>query len=518
MKYSTTLILIIAYLAINLTQQSESAKILAIFPFPGPSQYILVKPYLKTLAARGHELTVLNAFPSKDNGKNYRDVPIMEAHEIQKYYMQGAVIKRNVWSDLTFTAEFFYNVTRSVLRCPEVQELLKNESFDLAIIEAINAEAWYSFGPHFGMPIIGVSSFGSDLIINDLMGNPAPFAYTPSMGSAFTEEMTYWERLQNVVIQLLQLLHYYWIHLPRQEQLKEYYMPHIKQHVSSLRKNISLFLLNQHFSLSFARPNVPNMIEVGGFQIPSEPNPLPKDIRAIIDNSEQDIIYFSMGSNVKSKDFPPKTLQIFNEVFAQLPYTVLWKYENPQLPGKPSNVFINPWYPQADILAEKKVKLFISHGGLLSTFEAVHHAKPMLGIPIFFDQNLNVNNAQKRGFAIKLDIATLTPSLLKESILEMMNNGSYSRKIKEISQRYHDKPMKPLDLAIYWTEYILRYGGAQHIRSPAQRMNILQSHSIDTIGVLLGGFLAVLSMTIWGIVKICRFAFIGGERKKVKKN
>ncbi|XP_061398120.1 UDP-glucosyltransferase 2-like [Musca vetustissima] len=494
MKCSNTFLLIVAYLFINLIQQNESAKILAIFPFPGPSQYILVKPFLKTLAARGHELTVLNAFPSKENVKNYRDIPIMEAHEIQKYYMQGAVIERNIWSELTFTSEFFYNVTRSVLRCPQVQELLQTESFDLAIIEIINSEAWYSFGPHFGVPIIGVSSFGSDLIINEIMGNPAPFSYTPSMGSGFTEEMTYMERLQNVVIQLIQLLHNYWVHLPRQQQILEEYMPHIKDHVRNLRRNISLFLLNQHFSLSFARPNVPNMIEVGGFQIPAEPNPLPEDIRSIIDNSTQDIIYFSMGSNVKSKDFPPETLKIFNEVFAQLPYTVLWKYENPQLPGKPSNVFINPWFPQADILAEEKVKLFISHGGLLSTFEAVHHGKPMLGIPIFFDQNLNVNNAEKRGFALKLDVKTLTPSLFRDSILEMMHNSSYRQKAKEISQRYHDKPMKPLDLAIYWTEYIIRHRGAPHLRSPAQKMNILQSHSLDTVGVLLIAALLIMCL------------------------
>ncbi|XP_073814209.1 UDP-glycosyltransferase UGT5-like [Musca autumnalis] len=508
MKCSDTFILISAFLIINSIQQNQCAKILAIFPFPGPSQYILVKPYLKTLAARGHELTVINAFPSKEKLKNYRDIPIMEAHEIQKDYMQGAAVERNLWSGLTFTSDFFYNVTRSVLRCPQVQELLRTESYDLAIIEAVNTEAWYSFGPHFGVPIIGVSSFGSDLIINEIMGNPAPFAYTPSMDSGFTEDMSYIERLQNVAIQLLQLFHNYWIHLPRQQQLLEEYMPHIEEPVSSLRKNISLFLLNQHFSLSYARPNVPNMIEVGGFQIPTQPNPLPADIRSIIDTSQEDIIYFSMGSNVKSKDFPPHILEIFNEVFVQLPYTVLWKYENPQLPGKPSNVFINPWLPQTDILAEKKVKLFISHGGLLSTFEAVHHGKPVLGIPIFFDQHLNVNNAQKRGFALKLDVNSLTPSLFKDSILELMTNASYSQKAKEISQRYHDKPVKPLELAIYWTEYILRYGGAPHLRSPAQKMNIWCSHSLDTVSVLIIGTLFVLYVIIWGLYQLLGLLFI----------
>lgn len=63
---------------------NESAKILAVFPFPGQSQYIFVKPYLETLAARGHDLTVINAYPSKEHVANYRDIPIMEAQDIQK--------------------------------------------------------------------------------------------------------------------------------------------------------------------------------------------------------------------------------------------------------------------------------------------------------------------------------------------------------------------------------------------------------------------------------------------------
>ena len=57
---------------------SDAAKILAIFPFPGPSQYILVQPYLKNLAKRGHEVTVINAFPQKSAVNNYRDIYVPE--------------------------------------------------------------------------------------------------------------------------------------------------------------------------------------------------------------------------------------------------------------------------------------------------------------------------------------------------------------------------------------------------------------------------------------------------------
>lgn len=45
---------------------------------------------------------------------------------------------------------------------------------------------------------------------------------------------------------------------------------------------------------------------------------------------------------------------------------MLWKWED-DLPDKPSNIRIEKWLPQNDILGHPNVKLFITHGGLLST-------------------------------------------------------------------------------------------------------------------------------------------------------
>jgi glucuronosyltransferase len=54
------------------------------------------------------------------------------------------------------------------------------------------------------------------------------------------------------------------------------------------------------------------------------------------------------------------------------------------------------------------VKLFITHGGLLSTQEAITHGVPMLGIPIFGDQHLNMRKSEKSGYGILLEFNNIT--------------------------------------------------------------------------------------------------------------
>ncbi|XP_065354386.1 UDP-glycosyltransferase UGT5-like [Calliphora vicina] len=520
MKLSTTppLLLSLLFVLTFTVQNVECAKILAVFAFPGPSQYILVQPYLKALAAKGHELTVINAFPQKQPIANYRDVLVMEVHENYAELVEQAKTERNKWESMTFMAGFFLNLTETVIKNPAVQKLLNTERFDLIILEVIHTDAWYAFGRHFNAPMIGLSSFGTDPVIDELMGNMSPLSYSPLITAGLTERMTYLERLKNVILSFMELLHVR-IHLiPAQRKLIETYLPHIKDDIWDLRTNFSIMLLNNHFSLSFPRPYVPSMVEVGGFQIHYKPKTLPQDILNFLNSSSEDVIYFSMGSNVKSKDFPPEKLKMLTELFGSLPYKILWKFENPTLPGKPKNVFISSWFPQPDVLAHPRVKLFISHGGLLSTSESVYHGKPMLGLPVFYDQQMNIRIGIQAGFALGLDFHTLPREEFKSSILEMMNNQKYINSAKTISNIYHDQPMKPLDLAIYWTEYVLRHKGAVHLKNPAQSMNFIQKHSIDTVGVLVAAFIFCITIVIIAVWKVIKFVLDMKSLKKEKVN
>ena len=132
-----------------------------------------------------------------------------------------------------------------------------------------------------------------------------------------------------------------------------------------------------------------------------------------------------MGSNLKSSALPDDKRNAILKAFSNQKMQILWKWEQNHLPGQPDNVKIEKWLPQQDILAHKNVKLFITHGGLLSTTEAVYHGVPLLGIPMFGDQRMNLANSERAGYALKIDYKTLTEDSLSNAINEILNNDKY---------------------------------------------------------------------------------------------
>lgn len=91
---------------------------------------------------------------------------------------------------------------------------------------------------------------------------------------------------------------------------------------------------------------------------------------------------------------------------------------------------------------------------------------------------------------------------------------SYKEKIVTLSQLNQDRPVSPLDLAVFWTEFVMRHRGAQHLRVAAHDLNWFQYHSLDVIG-----FLALVLLTLlWLLLKCCccctRRCFKTGKTKK----
>lgn len=168
-------------------------------------------------------------------------------------------------------------------------------------------------------------------------------------------------------------------------------------------------------------------------------------------------------------------------------------------------------------MAHPQVKLFITHGGLLSLIESIYHGKPVLVVPIYFDQILNANRAEQHGYGLSVDYYNLNQTYFTETIRKLMEYRQFEERAQEMSHRYRDQPMDPLEKAIYWTEYVLRHRGANFLRSPAQDLNFWQRNSMDTAAVFslaLTIFLCLLLFVSHKIFKLIKVIFSNKQNKE----
>lgn len=211
-----------------------------------------------------------------------------------------------------------------------------------------------------------------------------------------------------------------------------------------------------------------------------------------------------MGSTIKSTHFPEEKRNAFLKTFSKLKQRVLWKFEDENTPNQPSNLMIKAWMPQNDILAHPNVKLFITHGGLLGMTEALYHGKPMVGIPIFGDQPMNIEKAVRSGFAVFLDYDDINEDTVDRAINEVLNNPSYAKNVKQVSDRFRDKPMTPKETAVFWTEYVIRHRGAPHLRSTALDLSLFQYQLLDVYAVMLIMLVAIVAIYVYIAKKVLK--------------
>lgn len=65
-------------------------------------------------------------------------------------------------------------------------------------------------------------------------------------------------------------------------------------------------------------------------------------------------------------------------------------------------------------IGHRKLRAFVTHGGLLSMFESVYHGVPLVTMPVFCDHDVNAAKAVADGYALRLDLETLSSDKLSK--------------------------------------------------------------------------------------------------------
>ncbi|EPQ12151.1 UDP-glucuronosyltransferase 2A3 [Myotis brandtii] len=143
---------------------------------------------------------------------------------------------------------------------------------------------------------------------------------------------------------------------------------------------------------------------------------------------------------------------------------VLWRYTGKKPATLGANTQLYDWLPQNDLLGHPKTKAFITHGGINGIYEGIYHGIPMVGIPMFADQHDNIAHMKAKGAAVEVNMHTMTSADLLKALRTVINDPSYKENVMRLSRIHHDQPVKPLDRAVFWIEFVMRHKGAKHLR------------------------------------------------------
>nr|XP_017014143.2 UDP-glycosyltransferase UGT5 [Drosophila takahashii] len=527
--------LLVALLALqSMPQGSEGANILGVFTSHSPSHFIVHMSIMKTLAEKGHNVTVVSSVPPKVTHKSIKHivVPMSEADEkVLNDGMAGMVKdKPSIWN--TFKSIFsslamLIDKQVDVLEDPRFQELYLNKGnkFDVVFVGFFFNTYQVALGARFNCPVIISWSGAPMMMVNEVLGNPE-LSSVPQMNIAGEpgKPMNFQQRLQNfgstVGFNILSLfLSHKYNGFYERLWGKDKSIPSFEL----AKRNVSLAFCNSHgISEGPIRPNVPGIIEIGGIQVKSKPDPLPEDIKEFLEKAKHGAILFSLGSNLKGEHIQPEVVTTIFKGLSSLKQQVIWKWEDPKnTPGKAANILYKKWLPQDDILAHPKIKLFITHAGKGGVAEAQYHGVPMLALPVFADQPGNADKLTASGYGLQLPLASLDLDEFKAAIKEVIENPKFAKKLKSFSQLYRDRPLSAQESVVYWTEYVIRHHGAAHMQSPLVHMNIIASNNLDiyVLAALVLYILFIVNKIVWKFVwrKLFAKSNKASPKKKVKK-
>ncbi|XP_060950460.1 UDP-glucuronosyltransferase 2B1-like [Limanda limanda] len=526
-----SLLLLVASVSVLPSPGVLGGKVL-VFPVDG-SHWVNMDLMLQSLHARGHEVTVVRSTTSwyiKESAPHYRSISVKlpEAMGLEDQEFFSELLSKILsikkegptlfafgkfyWEMLSKLSGLHQQASQMVVEMFENKALmqsLRDTQFDVVLLD-----------PGLPVGVLVAHELKLPTVYNvrwctsgegHFVVAPSPTSYVPVSGHAVSDKMTFVQRVKNLLIGVLNMGIDTLIVSPHYDRLVDrYFGPDVNFY--HLLQGADIWLMRIDFVLEFPRPTMPNIAYIGGFQCkPSKP--LSAELEEFVQSSgEHGVVLMSLGTLVKA--LPVEITSAIAAAFAQLPQKVIWRHvgETPKNLG--NNTLLMKWLPQNDLLGHPKVRAFVAHGGTNGIYEAMYHGVPIIGIPLLFDQHENILRLETRGAAKVVDTNTITQQNFLETLQDVLHDPSYRNNMKRLSALHRDTPMSPLETALFWIEFVMRHGGASHLRTESYKMPWYAYHSVDVICVLLA-FLLLLTAAVVGAIRFlcCRLC----RRRKPKQ-
>ncbi|KHJ93688.1 glycosyltransferase family 28 protein, partial [Oesophagostomum dentatum] len=178
--------------------------------------------------------------------------------------------------------------------------------------------------------------------------------------------------------------------------------------------------------------------------------------------------------------------------------TFIWKYEGDDiLFGDYSNIHPMKWIPQEDLLADKRLSLFITHGGANSLMEAMQYGKPVIAIPLFYDQPLNSQAIRRIGIGTVIDRNKFNRKSLTDAIQKTLYDKEIKRQAEFVAYMLKGRPQHCRSEVAKWAEAIIKYGRMDHLILHSRNMGFIQYYCLDIIACFISAAVVVIAVVLW---------------------
>ncbi|XP_055041109.2 UDP-glucuronosyltransferase isoform X1 [Misgurnus anguillicaudatus] len=495
---------------------------LLVVPMDG-SHWTGVKAVAEEMGRRGHKVTVvipevsIRLGPGKHYTTKMFPVPYGQ-EELEELPARNAVVNKELpllekistkISNIRKFVNFQIVTAESLLFNKELVDYLRKQNFD-AVLTSPTVPTGAILAYNLSLPAVYMLRGLPCGLDSTATACPEPLSYVPRFFTKNSDRMSFHQRVLNALVSIVEPVVCkvsYW----SSENVASRFLQRDVSLTEILRSG-AIWLMRYDFTLEFPKPRMPNTVLIGGINCAVKSS-LTKEVEEFVEGSGEDgFVVFTLGSLIAS--MPKEKAEIFFNAFSMIPQRVLWRYTGEIPENVPKNVKLMKWLPQNDLLGHPKAKAFITHGGTHGIYEGICNGVPMVMLPLFGDQNDNVHRVASRGVGVILDIHEITSEALVDALNTVITNSSYKEKMKKLSAIHNDRPIQPLDLAVHWTEFVMRHKGADHLRPAAHDLNWLQYHSLDVIGFLLCVVLIVTIVSFKCCAMCCRKCFRKTQKRK----
>uniref|UniRef100_A0A147A358 UDP-glucuronosyltransferase n=1 Tax=Fundulus heteroclitus TaxID=8078 RepID=A0A147A358_FUNHE len=499
-----------------------------VFPFDG-SHWINMKVIIEELHSRGHQISVVRQTDSwyvKESSPFYTSIAVdiesgFDEDFIKTFVSELLEIHRegkSAWTRFKLELEQAQKLSEfHVKLCNGLEKIFRNKE----LIESIK-EANYDLvltDPAVPTGVILAHYLKLPLVLNvrwtthgegHFSVAPSPISYIPMTGTELSDKMSFAQRVLNVIAFAFNEYQIAWNISPHYKALIAKYFDSDADYLSMFQA-ADLWLMRVDFVFEFPRPTMPNVVYMGGFQC-KPARPLPRHLEEFVQSSgEHGVIIMSLGTLIA--DLPHDLAEAIAGAFARLPQKVIWRYKGVRPANLGNNTLVVDWMPQNDLLGHPKIKLFVAHGGTNGLQEAIYHGVPILGLPLIFDQHDNLFRIEERGAGKNIQISSMNQDNFLEGIQEVLTEPSYRTNMQRLSRLHRDQPMKPLDTAIWWIEFVMRHKGAAHLRTESYRLPWYSYYCVDVM-LLLGGAVLLIFGTFAVILKYLLHLCLRNKKKQ----